>query len=455
MQNKTAYMGEERITKLLFRFSLPATVGMLVMATYNIVDTIFVGRLGSQAIAALSVAFPLQMLLGAVGVGTGIGAASLISRSLGAGNREKAESATGQVISLALLFGLVTALVGFFYLRPLLLFLGTTPEIMGLTEKYLQVITGGSVMLYLIMILNNVLRAEGSPLLSMKVMIISALVNIALDPIFIFLLGMGVQGAAVATVLSKIAGVVIMLNHFYRGKSVLKLRLTSLRLRWETTFNIYKIGFPAMILQLSTNMSLIITNNILAGYGHVPIAVMGLIYRLIMFAFMPITGISQGLLPIIGFNFGAGKPSRIREALLKGAVVSTAITLFAAAVFYLCPGFFLGLFSTEKELLSIGTHALRIMVIMFPLIGIQIVSTTFFQAIGKGLPSLLLSLLREVMLFIPVILVMSGLYGLKGIWMARPMSDLLAFFVTFFLFSRELKHQGIPLRSPRSSAERA
>lgn len=440
-----AQMGEESITRLLFRFSLPATVGMLVMATYNVVDTIFVGRLGSQAIAALSVAFPIQMLLGAVGIGTGVGAASLISRSLGAGNKAEAESAAGQVISMALIFGLLTALVGLFYLRPLLLYLGTMPEIMDLTEDYMFVIAVGSVMFFLIMILNNIVRAEGNPLLSMKVMIISSVLNIGLDPVFIFLLDMGVQGAAVATVLSKIAGVIMMLYYFFAGKSVLKLSLSCLKLRWGTIKNIYVVGFPAMLLQLSINVSLLVANNILAAYGHIPIAVMGLVFRLQMFAIMPVLGISQGLLPIIGFNFGAGKLKRIREALLKGMGISVACIMLAGLALLLAPAFFLRLFSTEKELLSIGIPALRIMVLMFPLVGVQIVSSIFFQAIGKGLPSLILSLLREIMLYVPFVLIMPSLYGLTGVWMARPMSDLLAFLVTFFLISRELKRQGIPL----------
>ena len=430
----------------MFRFSLPATVGMLVMATYNIVDTIFVGKLGSEAIAALSVAFPIQMLLGAVGIGTGVGAASLISRSLGAGNKAEAESAAGQVISMALIFGLLTALIGLFYMRPLLLYLGTMPEILDLTEEYMVVIAVGSVMFFLIMILNNVVRAEGNPMLSMKVMVISALLNIALDPIFIFVLDMGVRGAAVATVLSKITGVVIMLYYFFVGKSVLKLSVSCLRLRWETIKSVYAVGFPAMLLQLSINISLIVANNILAAYGHIPIAVMGLVFRLQMFAILPVLGISQGLLPIIGFNFGAGKLDRIREALLKGLAISVSCIVIAGVAFFIAPTFFLSLFSTERELLEIGIPALRIMVLMFPLVGVQIVSSIFFQAIGKGIPSLILSLLREIMLFIPFVFIMPFFYGLTGVWMARPMSDFLAFLVTFILIARELKRQGIPLR---------
>jgi len=443
--NDPARMGKEKIGRLLFQFSFPAIVGMVVMATYNIVDTIFVGMLGSEAIAALSIAFPLQMILGAVGIGTGVGAASLISRSLGAGDEEEASRAAGQVIGLALVFGLVTALLGAIFLRPVLSFVGTTPELMPLTEEYMQVITSGSVMFFLIMILNNLLRAVGNPLLSMKIMILSALTNIALDPIFIFLLGMGVQGAAVATVLSKIVSVAIMLYYFFGGKSPIQVTISALRPQGKTILNVYRTGFPAMFMQLSINTSLIIANYILAGYGHVPVAVMGLIFRLQMFAIMPIIGISQGLLPIIGYNFGAGKPTRIREALLKGAGASTLIVTAAGVVLVLYPTFFINLFSSEQELLALGSHALRIMVIMFPLIGTQVVSAVFFQAIGKGLPSLVLSLLREVILFIPFITIFSRLYGLEGIWLARPVSDLLAFLVTITFIIRELKHQGIPL----------
>jgi putative MATE family efflux protein len=450
MQDSAAQMGEEDITTLLFRFSLPAIVGMLVMATYNIVDTFFVARLGSEAIAALSVAFPLQMLLGAIGIGSGVGAASLVARSLGAEKKEEAENALGQVITLALVFGLITALAGIFYLRPLLLFLGTTPDIISLTEDYLLVITSGSAMFFLMMILNNLVRAEGNPVLSMKMMIVSAVANIVLDPIFIFLLGMGVRGAAVATLLSKVIGVAIMLYYFVSGRSVLRFRFSALKLRWKTIADIYKIGFPAMILQFSNNISLIVTNIILAAFGHVPIAVMGLIFRLQMFAIMPALGISQGFLPIAGFNFGAGKLDRIKEALLKAVFAGTILMTLAGLVFFLVPNFFIGIFSSEKELLEIGKQAMRITVSTFPFIAIQIVSSTFFQAIGKGIPALLLSLLREVVLYIPFILLMSDLYGLTGVWVSRPLSDFAAFLLTFILIANELKKQGIPLRSLHS-----
>ena len=439
MQNNAAQMGEEKITTLLLRFSLPATTGMLVMATYNIVDTIFVGLLGSEAIAALSVAFPFQMLLGALGIGTGVGAASLISRSLGAGDKEMATRAVGQVISLSLIYGLLVALLGFYFLEPILVIFGATPDILALTGEYMIVITSGSVMFFLIMSLNNVVRGEGNPKLSMYVMIISALVNIALDPIFIFALGMGVQGAAVATVLAKIIGVLLMLHYFLSGKGEIKIGFSCLKVNVETIRKIYVIGFPAMILQVSTNLSLVIANNVLAVYGHLPIAALGLVFRLFMFALMPVIGVAQGMLPIIGFNFGAGKMDRVREVLLRGVTLSVAIATFFGLLYFIWPGLFISIFTSEQELISLGSRALRIMVIMFPLIGAQIIFSTYFQAAGRGLPSLILSILREVILFIPFLLILSSVMGLNGVWYSRPVSDLLAFIVTFYLINREMK----------------
>jgi len=448
-------MGEESITKLLLRFSFPATVSMVVTATYNIVDTIFVGRLGIEAIAALSIAFPFQMLLGALGIGTGVGAASLISRSLGANQKDVATKAVGQVITLSLIYGIIIAVVGWLYLDQILVLFGATPEIIGFAGDYMSVITTGSVMFFLIMGLNNVVRGEGNPRFSMNVMIATAVINIVLDPVFIFVLGLGVRGAAVATVLAKIIGVILILHYFITGRGEIKINTACLKLSLSSIRNIYVIGFPAMLMQASINVSLIIANNILGVYGHMPIATLGLIFRLIMFALMPVIGISQGLLPIIGYNFGAGKMFRIREALVKGLLLSVGLVTFFGVIYFSWPAFFLSIFTDDRELLTYGTGAMRIMVFMFPLIGAQIVFTTYFQAAGRGLPSLLLSLLREVLLFIPLLFILSSLFGLDGVWYSRPLSDLLAFLITYGLIHRELKRQGIFLGGGKQSPEKS
>jgi len=451
--NNAADMGEGNISKLLFRFSMPAILAMVVMASYNIVDTFFVGRLGSEAIAALSVSFPIQMLLGAVAIGTGVGAASLISRSLGAGKEEDAAIAVGQVFLLALALGLGAMIFGYFQLRPTLKLFGATPEILELTMDYMSVIVNGAVLLFLILMLNHVVRSEGNAILPMKVMIISALTNIILDPIFIFVLDMGVRGAAVATVLAKVIGVSILLRYYLSGKSNLAVRLRHLRPDWRIIYDIYRVGLPSLIIHMSANISIIIVNRILGGFGYIPIAVMGLVVRFQMFGFMPVIGVAQGLLPIIGFNFGAGKYDRIREALLKAAGAATVFVTVTGLAFFIFPGFFLSIFSSDEQLLSSGVPAVRIMVLMYPLLGAQTISIVFFQAVGKGMSSLVLSLLRQFLLYIPFIIVMPYYFGLTGIWMATPVADMLAFIVTIILVLRELNRMGIPLYTHNLAAK--
>ncbi len=446
-KNHTA-MGEEKISRLLLRFSLPATLAMAVNASYNIVDTIFVGRLGSEAIAALSISFPIQMLLGALAIGTGVGAASLISRSLGAGREEDAATAMGQVILLALACGLGATLVGLFFLDPLLRLFGATPEIVWHTREYMSVIFNGATLLFLIMMLNHAIRAEGNAMLPMTVMVISAVSNIVMDPIFIFVLGMGIRGAAVATVLAKVFGVGIQAWYFLACKSPLDIRLRHLKPNLSVIVDIYRVGLPSLLTQVSANISLVFVNRILGGFGHVPIAVMGLAVRFQMFAFMPVIGIAQGILPIIGYNFGAGKLLRIREAMAQGAAAATVLVTLSGVLFFLFPRFFLSIFNSDPLLLQTGVGAVRIMVLMYPLIGVHTIAVVFFQAIGRGSLSLLLSLLRQFILYIPFVILLPRVFNLTGIWMSTPLADLLAFAVTLYLVQREFRCQGIPVFLP-------
>jgi len=444
-KDRTHSLGEEKIIRLLLRFSLPATLAMAVNASYNIVDTIFVGRLGADAIAALSICYPVQMLLGAIAIGTGIGAGSLIARSLGAKDQKKASFVAGQVFLLSLLFGLAATLTGLFYLRPLLVLFGATPEILELAVEYMSVIANGALFLFFIMMMNHVPRAEGNPNFSMAVMISSAVINIILDPIFIFGLGMGIKGAAVATVIAKIAGVAIQLWYFLTGRSALSPSLKHLRPDLRIIWDIYKVGLPSLLIQISGNLAIIIANQILGGFGYIPIAVMGIILRMQMLAFMPVIGISQGLLPIVGYNFGAKKYRRIREAVFKGAGAGSLYSTLVGIAFFLFPGFFLKIFTGDPGVLDVGIKAVRIMVLIYPLLGPQTVSITFFQAIGKGLPSLFLSALRQFILYVPLLFLLPRFFGLAGIWTATPVADLLAFTITLALVIREFRIHGISL----------
>lgn len=441
------HMGEESIGRLLWRFSLPATVAMAVTASYNVVDAAFVGRLGSKAFAALSVAFPAQMIFGAIAIGTGIGAASLIARSLGAGEPEGAQIAVGQVVTLSLCLGALLTLAGRLYLEPMLVLFGATPEILPYCVEYMSVITDGAVLLFTSFMLAHTIRAEGNAIFPMTVLIASAVTNIVLDPIFIFALNMGIRGAAIATLLAKVVNVVFYLWYYLGGKSALKIYWRHLRPHGKTILEIYKVGLPTILIQASFNSSLIIANKVLGSFGHVPIAVMGIVMRLQQFATMPVIGMNQGLLPIIGYNYGAKKYPRIREAVIKGLIAATLFGAAAALCFLLLPSLFLRIFTDEKILLQEGAAALRIMVLMYPLIGVPLISGAFFQGIGKGLPALILALLRQFLLYVPLILLLSRPFDLTGIWAAAPLADFLTFVIAMPMISHELGRQGIPLYS--------
>ncbi|NLA26982.1 MAG: MATE family efflux transporter [Firmicutes bacterium] len=443
--SKANSMGEESISRLLWRFSLPATVAMAVTASYNAVDAAFVGRLGSEAIAALSVAFPAQMVFGALAIGTGVGAASLISRSLGAGKPEEARATVGQVVLLSLGFGILLTIVGRFFLEPMLLLFGATPEILPFCAEYMSVITDGALLLFLSFMLAHTIRAEGNAIFPMAVLITSSVVNIILDPIFIFVLKMEIRGAAIATILAKVVNIACYLWYYLSGRSALKISLRHLRPCSNIILEIYKIGLPTILIQISFNTSLIVANRILGSFGHIPIAVMGMVMRLQQFATMPVIGLNHGLLPIIGFNFGANKFTRIRDAVIKGLSVGIIFGTVAGLAFFLFPGLFLRIFTDEKMLLQEGAIALRIMVLMYPLIGVPLISGALFQGIGKGSPALLLALLRQFLLYIPLILLLLRPFGLTGIWVAAPLADFLTFLIALTMVSSELKRQGIPL----------
>jgi len=444
-QEQTAGMGRDSINRLLLRFSLPATFAMIVTNSYNIIDTIFLGRLGSEAIAALSVSFPIQVIIAALANSTGIGAASLISRSLGAKRYEDASIAAGQIFFLALFLGLAVTILGIIFLRRLLLLFGATPAIMDLTVQYMTIVLAGTVFLMIMLMLTNAARSEGNALVSMRTLVISAVANIIMDPIFIFALGMGVRGAAVATVLSKVLGTGLVLHFYLSRQSALSLRWSHLKPCLQVILEIYRVGAPTIFSLIAGNFSVVLVNRYLGSFGHIPLAVMGLIIRLQTFAFIPVAGISQGLLPIIGFNFGAKKLLRIREALLKGILAGTVFTTAAGAIFFTCPHFFLRLFNSEPELLAIGTRALRIMVVMYPLSAPAVIAVSFFQAVGKGIPTMILSLLRQFLIYLPCIIILPRFFGLTGIWLSTPLSDVLSVIIVTIFFAAEMRRQNIPL----------
>ena len=441
MNEHSELLAKERIGKLLFKLSAPAMVGMLVQAMYNIVDTIFVGRaVGFMGIAGLTIVFPIQILVMAFAQTIGIGGASIISRSLGSGDMERAHKTFGNVISLVILISAAVMLIGGLYLEPVLRIFGATESILPYAAEYLGIILFGTFFFVLAVACNNAARAEGNAKVAMNTMLISAGLNLVLDPIFIFGLNMGIRGAALATVLAQGSMSLYLIYYFLSGRSTLILRVENLKIIPNIFRETMAIGASSFTRQASASIMVVIINNSLAFYGgDLTIAVFGVINRLLMFAFMPMFGIVQGLQPIIGFNFGAGNPDRVRKAIQMSILVTTGMSVVAFLSFMLFPEVLIRLFSSEQELIQLGTEAIRIITLALPLVGFQLIGASIYQALGKPLPALILSISRQVLFFIPAVLLLPLYFNLQGVWMAFPAADILAFIVTYFLVRGEMR----------------
>ncbi len=431
----------DKITSLLIKFSAPAMVGMMVNALYNLVDTIFVGKgVGTLAITALAVAFPIQMVMMAIAQTVGIGSASIISRALGAGDNEKADEVVGGAIALNLVSTLIFVILGLVFLNPLLRLFGASETVLPYAREYMQVIFVGMVFFAFSMSSNNFIRAEGNAKMAMYSMILGAVSNMILDPILIFGFKMGVQGAAIATVTSQILSTLFIILYFTSGKSALALRFQDIRLKKQLSQEIIKVGSASFARQISGSIIAVIVNNSLLYYGgDMAIAIMGVSMRLLMFLVMPIFGIVQGFQPIVGFNYGARQFGRVKEALKTASLFATGYVFIGFLVIMIWPQAMLSIFSNDVELIQAGTTPLRIMNVFLPLIGIQVLAASLFQAIGKSKPALILTMSRQIIFFIPIVLILPLFFKLTGVWMATPAADLLSFIVTGIWVMKEMR----------------
>lgn len=440
-------MGRESIGRLLLRFSGPSIISMLVGASYNVVDAIFVGRLGSEALAALAIAFPIMLIFMAIGQGTGVGAASLISRRLGAGDPEGANKVAGVAIALSLLIGALITIICLPILDPLLRLFRASGPVLPLAKSYVSVLVTFQFLNPFLMVLGNIIRAEGRPILSSAGMIVSAIINIALDPILIFGLGpvpaMGVSGAATATVIGRGIGGLVFIAYLISGRTSYQFRPGYFLPRLKIMIEIYRVGVASMVRMSAQAIVMALANGVAASFGVVPLAVLGVVLRSARFVFMVCMGLGQGMLPLVGYNFGAKQKQRVGEIVIKTGLASFVWGALCWLVFMLFPSQVMSLFGTDPEFLHEATQALRIFVLLFFAVGIQIVTTFFFQGIGKGLPSLVLACARQVIFLVPALLILPRIFGLIGLWVAFPVADGLSIVLTLFWTSIEFRRQGI------------
>ena len=438
-KQQTEQLGTEKISTLLRNLSVPALIGMFVMTLYNVVDTVFISYgVGIEAVAGTTVAFPMMMIMLAVAAALGVGGSSVISRRLGAQKPEEANLIFGNIITLILLVSVAGILIALFTLEPLLVLFGATPSTIGYAMDYMFPILLGTFFFASGFAANNLVRAEGNARFAMVLMIIPAAINIALDPIFIFGLNMGVQGAAIATVISQAAVFGMIFNYYARGKSSLKFFFENMKLKSAIVKETLSVGMPAFIQQSAGSILVIAVNAMLIEYGtEFYVGIYGIIQRIVMIMALPIMAVMQGMMPIVGYNYGAQNYDRMRETIwltLKVVTISaTSITIILLAI----PGPFLRIFTANPEVIEEGSTAMRILFAVFFVVGVQIVAGGLYQALGKPKQALILSLSRQLLILIPLVLILPPYFGVIGVWLAFPISDLLAGVLAVYLLYRD------------------
>ena len=440
----THKLSTEKIGKLIWQYSIPSIVGMVVMSVYNIVDRIFIGQgVGALAISGLALTFPFMILLMAFGMLIGAGSSSRISITLGENNTEKAEKILGNALTLTLLISGVVSILTFIYMGDLLRFFGGTQETIGYAEDYMRIIVPASVFSAINFGFNNIMRATGFPKKAMYTMLISAVVNIVLDALFIFVFDWGIKGAAWATVIAYTTGSIWVMSHFFLPVSPLRFRKDFLRLDKKIVGAIVSIGMSPFSMQLAASLVMIVVNATLIKHGgDLAIGAYGIINSLLILVIQIVLGLNQGTQPVVGYNFGAKLYDRMFKTLKTAIIIATILSSggFLTGLFF--AEFSVGMFTSDEELIQIASNALRIVIIMFPLVGFQIVISNFFQSIGKAKISIFLSLTRQFIFLVPAVLILPVFFQLNGAWAAFPTADGLAAIVaaiTLYRFNKNFK----------------
>ncbi len=439
--NQSAALGTDSIGSLLIKQAVPASIGILVMSLNILVDTIFVGNwIGSIAIAAINVVLPVSFFIAALGMAIGIGGSSIISRALGANNKERALKTFGNQITVTLLLTTAMVVFGLVFINEIIPAFGGKGDIFEPAKIYYRIVLYGVPLLALCMMGNNVIRAEGKPKFAMIAMIIPSVGNLLLDYILINLLDMGMAGAAWATTISYGLCFLYVLWFFLSDKSELKISLPHFGLDLPILREMSALGFVTLARQAVVSVTYLLMNNILFNIGgEASVAAYGIIGRMLMFALFPVLGVTQGFLPIAGFNYGAHKFPRVRESINKAILYAGGLGLFIFALIMIFPEEIVSVFTKDADILSETPHYMRWVFAATPIIAIQLIGSAYFQAIGKAVPALLLTLTRQGFFFIPLIFILPHYFGELGVWISFPAADVLSTIVTGYFLNREIR----------------
>ena len=440
-------LGYQPIGHLLMRFAIPSVVSMLVNALYNIVDQIFIGTgVGYLGNAATTVSFPLQTIILALGTMIGAGASAYAAIKLGEKREQEAEHTLGNAFFMLVLAGIIIMVVGLVFLEPILYLFGATAKNFAYSQDYASIILLGTVFNLLAIGLSNMARTDGSPNIAMLSMIAGAVLNTILDPIYIFVFHWGVKGAAIATITSQIIGAVILVYYFLK-KSTMRLHISQMKIKKTIFVSILSLGFSSCITQTAATIMQVVMNNSLVYYGDltsttgdVALSAMGIVLKISMIITSICIGIGIGAQPILGFNKGARQPKRIKETYKKASSIAVLTSIIGWGVCIAIPGVILSLFGSSDPVFStFAQRAMRIYMLGIFTAGFQITATSYFQATGQPLKASVLSMMRQLILLIPLILILPLFFGLDGILFAGPIADISSGIVVFVFISKEMK----------------
>ncbi len=421
-------LGTENIGKLLMQYAVPAIIAMTASSLYNMVDSIFIGHgVGTMAISGLALTFPLMNLAAAFGSLVGVGASTLISVKLGQKDYATAQKVLGNVFVLNILLGVAFTVVVMAFLDPILYFFGGSENTVGYARDYMEIILLGNAITHLYLGLNAVLRSAGHPQKAMYATIATVVINTILDPLFIYGFGWGIRGAAIATILAQMISLSWQLKVFSNKDELLHFHRGIFRLKRKIVTSSLAIGMSPFMMNVAACFIVILINQGLKRHGgDMAIGAFGIVNRLVFVVVMIVMGFNQGMQPIAGYNFGARLYQRVTKVLKITIGYATAVTTFGFLVGMLMPDLVVGIFTSDEELIALSARGLRITVMFFPIIGFQMVAANFFQSIGMAGKAIFLSLSRQLLILLPLLLILPTFYGVDGVWYSMPASDFLA-----------------------------
>ncbi len=440
----------EKIGKLLLQYSVPAIIATTAASLYNIIDRIFIGQgVGPLAISGLALTYPLMNITAAFGAMVGVGASAMVSIRLGQHDRKGATQILGNAVMLNIILGIAIALLVLLFLEPILFSLGASKATLPYAKEFMQIILLGNIFTHLYLGLNNIMRASGYPDKAMMTTLITVAVNLILAPIFIFVFRWGIRGAALATVCAQLIGTVSVVLHFSKASSFIHFLPGYIRLNKLIIKDIISIGMSNFLMLISGSIVISIVNLSLRKYGgDFAIGAFGIINSIGNLAVMIVIGFNQGMQPIVGYNFGARQIPRVIRTFKLTIFAGTCVTATGFLLAEIFPKLIASAFTTNGELIHLAAIGLRLNLIMFPIVGFQIVTSSFFQSIGKAKISIFLSLTRQVLFFIPALLILPHLLGLNGVWLGAPTADFISSLLTFFVLRwqiRKLEHDDMML----------